>query len=168
MGFKILQDSSWKKSFGGTLVKSNPKFARPISLKRPLHLVMHSHCARGSRSMLSSAHANGVERILQAQARRFGVHIYRYANSGNHLHLVIKPRSREAYRSFIRSVSGLIPRLILKAEKSAAKGIKFWTARPFTRIVEWGRDYLGLSAYLTQNRLESLGFAKYQPRWNSS
>jgi len=35
--------------------------------------------------------------------------------------------------------------------KGNAKGIKFWQARPFTRLVTWGRDYNFVSRYMEKN-----------------
>jgi hypothetical protein len=58
----------------------------------------------------------------------------------------------------------LIARLILKAEKGASKSIQFWDKRPFTRILEWGKDFNVISSYLLQNILEALGFIPYKPR----
>ena len=45
-----------------------------------------------------------------------------------------------------------------------ASGLKFWDARPFTRIVEWGRDFKNFGFYILQNTLEATGFMPYQPR----
>ncbi len=97
-----------------------------------------------------------------------GVKVYRFANSGNHLHLVILPRSRPAFQAFIRAVSGLIARITLKVERGRALGIRFWDARPFTRILAWGRDFRRTSDYLLRNTLEALGFIPYRPRTSAA
>lgn len=162
LGFEILEDHN-VKHFGGMYLKnSNPKKKRPLSIKRSSHLVMRSLHAKGSRSFLRFD--TKIQDILSRQGRRFGVKVYRFANGGNHLHLVVLPSSRRGFNSFIRTISGLIARLVLGAEKGSAKGLKFWEKRPFTRIVEWGRDYKNVCAYLLQNTLEALGFIDYQPR----
>lgn len=166
------------RAFGGSLVRGNPRERRPISLKRPLHLVMRSSLARGDRSFLLPKRARRIRAIVDRAASRHGVKLYRFANSGNHLHLVVLPRSRAAFQGFIRSVTGLIARATLGVERGHAKGmkgsrrsdqvrskrVKFWDARPFTRIIEWGRDYKRVSAYLRQNVLEAFGFIPYKPR----
>jgi putative transposase len=152
-----------KKYFGGALLRnSHAKTARPISTKLPVHLVMRSDLAKRERSLLN--HERKIQKIIYRQGRKFGVKVYRLANAGNHLHLVILPRSRRAFQSFIRATSGLIARVVLKVERGKAKGLKFWDKRPFTRLLSWGRDYKITCDYLLQNTLEALGFSPYKPR----
>lgn len=152
------------KDFGGSAIKGNAREARPLSTRRPLHLVMRSTLAKGEKSFLNRRHDRAIRNLIVGAGRKAGVKIYRFANSGNHLHLVILPSSRAAYLRFIRSISGRIARRILGAEKGRAQGVKFWDALPFTRILEWGRDYTRACAYLRQNTLEALGFITYRPR----
>ncbi|MEQ1664496.1 MAG: hypothetical protein ABL927_03880 [Bdellovibrionales bacterium] len=175
LGFAILEDLSVKKFGGSYLKKSNPKTARPLSVKRTMHLVIRSSKATGARSLLHKSRQ--VFDIMYRQSQLHGVKIYRYANGGNHLHLVILPRSAIAFKKFIRATTGLIARLILGIERGPAKfsktvraqydksnNINFWDQRPFTRIVEWGRDFKNMCKYLMQNTLEATGFIKYKPR----
>jgi REP element-mobilizing transposase RayT len=152
------------KDFGGALIKGNPREARPVSTKRPMHLVMRSTFTRGERSFLRPARAKQIKELVQRTSQRHGVKVYRFANSGNHLHMIVLPRSRNGFNAFIRAISGLIARLTLGVERGRAKGLKFWDARPFTRILEWGKDYTNACRYLLQNTLEALGFAPYLPR----
>ena len=152
------------KDFGGSLVKGNPREQRPLSVKRPMHLVMRSSLARGESSFLKTRYAGQIRLIIENSGRVAGVKIYRFANSGNHLHLIVMARSREAFKCFIRAISGLIARLVLGVERGKAMGIKFWDARPFTRILEWGSDYRQACDYLLRNTLEAFGFIPYLPR----
>ena len=78
-----------KKIFGGSLVKGNPRTARPLSTKHPIHLVMRSTKATGEKSFLRKAHASKIEAVITKHANINGVKVYRYANAGNHLHLVV-------------------------------------------------------------------------------
>ena len=150
------------KKFGGTLLRGNAREQRPISIKRPMHLVMRSSLAKGERSFLKKEAK--IRGIIYATAYNKGVRIYRYANAGNHLHLIVKPESRQAFKRFIRAVSGLIARAVLGVERGRAQGIRFWDAKPFTRILEWGRDYKNACEYLMTNLLEAIGFQPYRPR----
>lgn len=167
LGFEILERNNIKH-FGGAYLKGNPKEKRPISIKRSMHLVMRSLLARGSHSFLK--YDREITKIINNQGRHFGVKIYRQANGGNHLHLIILPRSRQAFNAFIRAISGLIARLVMSAQRGnpadfeKSQSLGFWEKRPFTRVVEWGRDYKKVQAYLVQNTLEALGFIPYQPR----
>jgi hypothetical protein len=161
LGFEILEGNNIKH-FGGSYLTSHPKEKRPLSLRKTSHLVMRSLLAKGPRSFLR--YDEKIRRIVFNQAKEFGIKIYRFANGGNHLHMVVLPRSRSAFNAFIRSISGLIARLVLKVERGSPKNLQFWEKRPFTRIVEWGRDYKRVCSYLMQNTLEALGFVEYQPR----
>ena len=161
-GFELLERKNVKYFGGAYLKNSNPKEKRPVSTKRCMHLVLRSLKAKAEFSFLRRDQK--IKKIIGAQAVHFGVKIYRMANGGNHLHLIILPRSREAFKGFIRSISGLIARTVLHAEKGNAKNLRFWDKRPFTRIIEWGREYRTVCRYLLQNTLEALGFIPYQPR----
>jgi REP element-mobilizing transposase RayT len=152
------------KEFGGTAMRGNAREQRPIAIKRPMHLVMRSTLAVGERSFLNSKRARKIEALVHRLGKERGVKVYRFANSGNHLHLVVLPRSRQAFKSYIKAVTGIIARLSLGVERGSAKGIKFWDAKPYTRIIEWGREYRSVCNYLLQNTLEALGFIPYQSR----
>jgi hypothetical protein len=151
-----------EKTFGGSLIKGNARVARPISVKRPMHLVMRSTLAKGERSLLRRSQT--IEKLVHRLGRTKGVKVYRYANSGNHLHLVILPKSRNAYFAFIRAVSGLIPRLILGVQRGKPLKLKFWDTLPYTKIIEWGRQFKRAHWYVLQNRLEAEGFIAFTPR----
>ena len=156
-----------KPAFGGALLKGNPRTARPLNTKRPVHLVLKSKMATGSRSMLRPQFADRIRQTIERQARDCGVKIYRYSNNGNHLHLIVKLHSIALYRKFIRSVTGVLARIVLRAEKACGKlqaGEKFWQVRPFTRLALWGKDYARLARYLVLNNLEAIGFIPHQSR----
>ena len=170
MGFEILEGNNLKHFGGAYLKKGNPKEKRPVSIKKSMHLVMRSLLAKGPLSLLKED--KRIQQLIRQQGQRFRVKIYRIANGGNHLHLIILPRSRVAFNAFIRSISGLIARLVLGAQRGDPKlgqnkkneNHRFWEKRPFTRIVEWGRDYKRACDYLLQNTLEALAFIDYKPR----
>ncbi len=76
---------------------------------------------------------------------------------------------------FIKSVTGLIARFVNKAERGKAKNQnesktstdskpKFWDARPFSRIVYFGKDFKKVKSYFFRNTLEALGWVQYQTR----
>lgn len=153
------------KYFGGAYLKnSNPKSKRPLSFKRSMHLVLRSSLAKGPRSLLRKELL--IKDLIFKQGKHLGVKVYRQAVVGNHIHLLVRPLSRDAFNNFVRSISGLIARNILRAERGAAKGLKFWDKRPFTQVVEWGRQYGTVCNYLLQNSLEAWGFIAYTPRKN--
>jgi hypothetical protein len=162
LGFELLQEKAVKYFGGAYLKNSHAKTKRPLSTKKPSHLVLRSSRAIGSRSFLKFS--DRIEALIKRQGRLHGVKIYRFANGGNHLHLIILPISRDAFNRFIRSLSGLIIRIVFGIEKGRGQKLKFWDQRPFTRIIEWGRDYRRTAEYLALNTLEALGFVAHQPR----
>lgn len=148
------------RCFGGSLLKGNAKTKRPLSTKSAVHLVLKSAYATGSRSMLQRQNSQRIDRILRHQAKTAGVRIYHLVNAGNHLHLVVRIQSARLFARFLRSITGLIARHVMRRERGAARvsetptraGAGFWVARPFTRLVTWGRDYRNVSAYMDKNR----------------
>ncbi len=150
-------EKTLNKEFGGSLLKGNPRVKRPIAVNKPMHLVLRSSFARGRYSL--SIKRNRIDNAVQKLSKSTGVKIYRFAIAGNHIHLLILSKSRSAYISFIRAISGIIARIILEAERGKASLIdRFWDSRPYTRIMEWGRDFKVVSQYIDLNKLESIGF----------
>jgi len=189
---QILLNQSFKikKEFGGSLLrKSNAKTARPISTKEAMHIVLRSSLAKGQYSMLRKGTAQQIRHTVDKQAKQFGIRIYEYANVGNHIHILVHARHRVLFKSFLRSIAGLIARITLGAERGRAKLTnlkntlkansklrsnselqdnsilqKFWDQRPFTRIVTWKRDFMTVKKYVIQNFNEAMGFIAHQPR----
>lgn len=111
-----------------------------------------------------------IQNTLLKMGRKHGVKIYRVANAGNHLHLLVRFTKRHALQSFLRGATGLIARKMMGRERGPAQGpnasgpdqtkvpnaTRFWTQRPFTRIISWGRDFDSTLAYLKLNTLEGI------------
>jgi REP element-mobilizing transposase RayT len=134
---------------------------RPMDPRRPLHLVLRSSRARGSWSL--SVHERKVRELTHRLARKFGVKIYRFANSGNHLHLLVKAPTREASQNYLRSLAGMLARAVTGARKGRPVG-KFWDHLAFSRVVAWGRDFLRTRQYVITNELEAAGMADLSGR----
>jgi hypothetical protein len=149
------------KSFGGSLLAGKRKARRPISTKHAMHLVLNSQQVLKNGSFLK--HRKLIEATVGRATKKFGVKVYRLAVARDHIHMVIKVGSRASYAFFIQFTSGLLA-LKLKFEK----GAKFWSHRPFTRIVEWGRDFKRTCEYVMMNELESMRWITYQPRGRGS
>ena len=153
-----------KKQFGGfTEGKGNPKRARPFDKKQAIHCVIKSSRAVGAHSFIFFERK--ILRLVSRQAKAFGVRVYNAANGGNHIHLLLKAHTRRQFLSFLRAVTGLLARMVLGAERGhASKVDKFFDARPFTRIVAFGRDFLGVKSYLFLNCLERIGLDRLSGR----
>lgn len=146
-----LESFKTSKCYGGALrKKAKNRGARPLCTKRSIHLILWSSAAKGERSFLRNRKL--IERTLSKIAKRFGVKIYRTGNAGNHLHLVVKLTNRYLYSGFIRALTGALA-LKLKIK---------WDFRPYTRIIEWGRDFKRACEYVFLNQLEGAGVIPYQ------
>ena len=113
-----------------------------------------------------------MERLLKRYADLYNIHVYYHANVGNHLHLLIKTRSRsysvarEQFQAFLRRFSGELAFQIMGAKKGDARG-RFWDAIPFTRLIQWGSDFAGAKIYVFKNLFEAAGVwdRKKHPDW---
>lgn len=152
--------------FGGMYLKTyNPKIKRPMDSKKSLHVVLRSSKAVGAKSFKNKLHEERIWEIISRHAKNTGISIYSYANSGNHLHLLIRAKHRDDYSSFIRTITGLIARFVGKSEKGDPLKEKFWDARPFSRIVSFAkREFESVKNYLMRNVLEAIGWIPYVDR----
>jgi REP element-mobilizing transposase RayT len=141
---------------GGDVRKGRRKLARPLDTKRLLHIVLRSSRARREWSMLRPALAERISLSARGLARRFGVRLYRYANVGNHIHLLARARSRPEFQAFLRGFAGVTARLVTGARRGRRVG-RFWDRLAYSRVVSWGREYRTVSAYVQQNENEARG-----------
>src|SRR4051794_31766319 len=104
-----------KRVFDAQLRKGKRKTERPYFAHLPLHVTMRSARARGSRSLLR--HKWRVLDLLHRTAKRHRIEIYRFANVGNHLHLLITAKDRMGLRAFLREFAGRVAMLITGSVK---------------------------------------------------
>ncbi|MBI2606143.1 MAG: transposase [Deltaproteobacteria bacterium] len=161
--------------FGGGPTRGRRKTARPIATKRAMHVVLRSSRARGSWSLLNPEKRKVVDRAIKGAAQRFAVKIYDRANVGNHIHFVLKARTHDSYRAFIRYLSGRIAFEVTGAKKGRAMATAvqgkgdgahsgFWDTIPYSRVLEWGRDFTNARIYVTKNLFEGEGVELLTPR----
>ncbi len=81
--------------------------------------------------------------------------VYDNAVNFNHMHFVIRIKSESDYRSWIRELTSEIVRLI--SIKTGIGLSQFFTLRPWTRILHWGRDFKIAMEYLVLNKMEVVG-----------
>lgn len=160
------KNSTLVRDFGGSLAKGNPKTARPIAVRAPMHFVFRSTLATGRRSFLNFDRK--IQALIRTQASRFSVRVYDIANAGNHLHCLFLITTRRTFAAFMSAITGLIARMVVRAERGRAWKLtalqKFWDARPFSRILTWGRDYRRCRKYLAINRVEMRAFDRLSAR----
>lgn len=155
-----LNKTDFKNSrpFGGELMKkANGRGARPLATKKSMHLTLRSSQAVGDWSFRTPKNSAIVQQALQSATKKFGVKVYGIANSGNHLHIIIKLGNRFAYAGFIRALTGTLALKITGANKLRRLKKKFWDYRPYTRVIEWGKAFVTAKDYLLLNQYEAAG-----------
>jgi len=167
LGFSFQND--YKKEFGGSLLQGKRKSARPLSTKKPTHLILK--CT--GKSVFNPSNRK-LENLIRNQANKYGIKVYEVALNWTHVHLLIRLPSREAYVAFIRTVTALIVKFISKVgvfskpgdtsnklgATSKTKGEKLksiFDLRPYTKILSWGKQFQRVVEYLELNTLEALG-----------
>ncbi|WP_413293223.1 transposase [Bdellovibrio sp. HCB185ZH] len=131
------------QAHGGTLFKkARHRCRRPLSTKKPLHLVLRSSQAKGSLSFRKSKNWKQVESLCRQFARKYKIKIESFANGGSHLHLTIRLNSKDSYSPFIRSLTGAIALKLTGANRTQKNAQKFWDFRPFTAVLEKAKHTL--------------------------
>jgi hypothetical protein len=153
-GHQVLFFDPISKFFGGALMKGRRKTQRPLAFKRPLHIVLKSSKARGKLAFMNPRNKGEIEHWLVEFAKVNGIRVYQIAVSRDHIQLLIRFPNRASYKCFIRSITGTLPRSVLGFEHPNES---FWDHQPFSRIIEWGKDYRGVMVYLNKIRLEANG-----------
>jgi REP element-mobilizing transposase RayT len=151
--------NSFDKTHGGSTRVGKRKTVRPIDPLKPLHIVMRSRRARGLLNLLNRDNSDVVDTVLARCARKWRVKVYKYANVGNHIHMVIKGHRRENIQNFFRECAGAIAFQVTKACKGRPFG-RFWDQVIFSRVVEWGRSFRVVLNYVELNEWEPTGIPR--------
>ena len=157
---------------------------RPLSTKDSLHVVFkmnresHRPGLRHRRSYALSM------RVIGRYARRFFIKIIQLSIQGDHIHLLIRAQKTSHYHHFFRVVAGQIAQGLLPrvtdtpgADQKGANGpaktgaktgvttkIKFWTYRPFSRVVKsWTAEKV-VRNYIQLNEREARGDFPYSKK----
>ncbi|MGE3610829.1 MAG: transposase [Bacteriovoracaceae bacterium] len=142
--------SSTRLTHGGELARGKRKSERPLKMNKPLHIVL-----RAKRSTLKTKERK-IQNLLKKYAERFNIKIYRVSVNSNHLHLLIVVKRRMHFQHFLRSITGLIARLMGAG--------KLWEYLAFSRVSDWGKQYRILMQYIQKNVLEASGFISFYLR----
>jgi hypothetical protein len=151
--------------YGGSLYKKRAgrDGPRPLVGNRAdssIHETLRSTQAKGTWSL--RRHHGAVCGIIERFAKKFHVHLIRYAVNYNHIHLNFDVPSRKAYVRFIRAISGAIAMAVTGASRLKPLLKKFWDLRPWSRVVEGNDDHDTVLRYLRINQLEGEGYSRKQ------
>ena len=153
------------KSFGGEHLIGKRKSKRPISTKNPLHLVLRATSA----DVFKPTNLR-LEKLIYRTAKESGVKIYELAVNWSHIHFVIKLEERKSYIKFVRVLTSRLAIAVASvghgqgASSRAALSNKLFALRPFTRILEWGKDFKNAISYLKLNHKEARGEIKREKK----
>ncbi len=158
-----------RKEFGGSMLKSHPKCKRPHSKNNFMHIVLKSQYRPQIASLRDARYLTRIQETLIEKAKFFHVSLEQFSINTTHIHLLIRAKSRVQYIAFLKTITALIHRIIGEAKKGSPSLYKnLWEARPFSRIVSWGREKIRVALYIEQNFLEAIGFIPYKPRMKRS
>ena len=141
---------------GGVERVKKRKIARPFVAQAPLHLVLKSKRAKSQWSLRNRKHQSKITSMIYVYAKRFKVRVYQAANSGNHLHLLVKADDRKQLADFLRVLAGRIAVTVTGAKRGIKKIGKFWDYLTWSRLVNWGPDFFRVRKYIKNNEEEIL------------
>jgi REP element-mobilizing transposase RayT len=144
---------------GGVPSLQKRKTSRPFSPHAPVHLVLKSKRAKGAWSLLHRKNQARVNSMIYVYAHRFKVKVYRAANVGDHLHLLVKATERKHLADYLRVLAGRIAVTVSGAQKYVKKIGRFWDYLYWSRLVNWGRDFYNVRKYVSANELEQFSQA---------
>lgn len=163
--FRFPNDST---AYGGSLQPGKRKAARPVSVKEAMHVVLRSESARGKYSLLLPKNARLIHSLLKHYGKKFEVRTYSFAFVGNHVHLLLRTKSKQGFQNFLRIVSGQAAQRITGARPGQPLTKQFWDLLAYSRIVPWGRAYETAKKYVLRNVLEAATIQRFSPLANSS
>ncbi|MCM0606440.1 MAG: transposase [Xanthomonadaceae bacterium] len=140
---------------GGSLRQGKRKIARPFDHKRALHIVLRAEKAKGEWSLLNPKHQFKIRAMIVSFSRLYGISVYELSVNGNQVHLLIRAKTRKAFQSFLRRLTGAISMLVTGAKKGNPVG-RFLEQLAFSRVVSWGREYKVVFQYVKLNLVEGL------------
>lgn len=122
------------------------KSTRALSTRHALHVILKA------RTPILRKHHATIKTIIEDTQVRFGdkglgLKIKALAIQPDHIHLVLKTPSRQAFADSLRYLAGTIALRI-------AKG-KLWRQRVWSRVVKTGRDLDGVLAYVCRNPVKA-------------
>lgn len=155
----LFQELPRKAAFGGSLLKGKRKAARPFSRKKAMHVTFRRSDSYGELSLLGKQRR--IHTLITELAMKHRIRAYDFCVNSNHIHLLLRSPLRVDFQNFLRECSIKIVWLMTKTKKGRRLLTPFWEARPWSRIVDWGRAFVAAKAYVFRNRLEASGVIAY-------
>ena len=138
------------KIFGGETLIGKRKTTRPLSDRKPIHLILRSDSVN-----VFTPTNKSLKRLIYNLAEKYSIKIYELALNHTHIHFVIKLKDKNLYKFFIRELTSKIA-ITIRKKLPHLKTIL--SLRPYSRILEWGKDFETAINYVILNIEESMGW----------
>ncbi len=122
------------------------------------------HLVLKSRHSTLLKHGAMVRRLLQNMPDLHSVTVYEFSVNSNHVHLLLRAKTRKGFQGFLRVFCGQVAQKISGAVKGHRLKESFWHVPVFSRIVAWGKAFVSARRYVIQNQLEATGEIPYRSR----
>lgn len=142
----------------------NKNFERPFQKDFPIHVTFRSEIVKGALSMGRKEHAIWLRQYLPKLCRNLKTELMERSNNSNHLHLLVRTAEKGSFQSLLRALPGRIARQVLGRESLCGQSIKYFTSRPYSRILTWGREVRNVKSYIERNIWEASGKIRHQKR----
>jgi len=143
------------------------KGQRPFDSQKALHTVLKSALCTTEFNFSQPQSKLKIEEIIRELGKKANVKVYKIAIAKDHIHILLHAKRLSSLRRFLRAISGVLAKRMrkwAKLRKIKLKAGAFWTARPYTALVNFGKHWRAVLSYLEKNRLEAAGFVTYTPR----
>jgi len=118
-------------SFGGSLLQnSHARMARPLSCSDPLQIILTKKNDFNTR-----LNTKDVQKLVQQLSRKFKIRILQLKLTHHQILITVRFQRKKHYLSWIRSLTGLIPRSACGTQKGTPLKESFWRQRPLTQII---------------------------------
>ncbi|HPI40395.1 MAG TPA: transposase [Pseudobdellovibrionaceae bacterium] len=151
-----------QKNYGGSL--NYRKVERPFDSKQLVHVVFKAKLGDGIWFTRSS---KSIQTLLIQVANKYDLKIKEKSINKDHIHILVWTKVRQNLIQFLRLFAAEMGRKYKEIFKRFGinKTKNLWMARPFTRLVNWGKRSVDvITKYIQKNTHEALGFIEYKPR----
>ncbi len=150
------------KVYGGSM--NYRKVRRPFDSEKLTHVVFK---AKLGSAIWFTRSQSSIAKLVSRSAYRYGVKIRDLSINKDHIHILFDVKNRLDHICFLRFFACEMGRKYnaIRARLGVKSVGSLWVARPFSRLVSWGRKSVQIVRnYIQKNRNETMGFVEYRPR----
>lgn len=121
-------------AFGGDHRSFKRKTARPLSTHHPMRIVFKVRDYHPRHCLLTKENSQVVKALLKTTSQGAKITVQEINVKPYSLQIKIRGQSRESFKHFFRSFTGLVAR---KIKVIHTRKYKFWGQQMFTQILSW-------------------------------